>query len=233
MVIVITIRTMTLEKSIRSSFRSGSRRLANSDDGSRRRRSRIAIMVVWIIIRSVPLGESGLSRWGSRLRSRHIDHSRRTARRDSGRSIIIIISVGTMSLHQAHLHRIHLHAESHCLPRLLILEERATACTPNAFEAANLAHHHDINTGDIVVGSKVAKGVARVPGGSGCSPVWAGVLFISIVQCYVWTSQHSYPADILQCCCSIPDMPMLCTPSDQGQNADANTDQEFLGYHKQ
>jgi len=50
----------------------------------------------------------------------------------------------------------------------------AAGCTPNAFERFNLNHHHDINTGDIIVGNRVRKGAAKVPGGSGCSPVWAG-----------------------------------------------------------
>ncbi|KAK3061187.1 hypothetical protein LTS18_006823 [Coniosporium uncinatum] len=50
----------------------------------------------------------------------------------------------------------------------------AAGCTPNAFERFNLGHHHDINTGDIIIGSTVRKSAAKVPGGSGCSPVWAG-----------------------------------------------------------
>jgi len=50
----------------------------------------------------------------------------------------------------------------------------AAGCAPNAFERFNLGHHHDVNTGDIVIGNTIRKGAAKVPGGSGCSPVWAG-----------------------------------------------------------
>ncbi|KAF1817267.1 hypothetical protein P152DRAFT_478286 [Eremomyces bilateralis CBS 781.70] len=48
------------------------------------------------------------------------------------------------------------------------------ACTPNAFEKFNLNHHHDINTGDIVTGDSIRRDALKVPGGSGCSPLWAG-----------------------------------------------------------
>ncbi|KAF2399652.1 hypothetical protein EJ06DRAFT_582908 [Trichodelitschia bisporula] len=48
------------------------------------------------------------------------------------------------------------------------------ACKPNAFETFNLQHHHDINTGDIIVGSTVRHSGIKPGGGSGCSPIWAG-----------------------------------------------------------
>jgi hypothetical protein len=47
------------------------------------------------------------------------------------------------------------------------------ACSPNAFEHFNLAHHHDINTGKIIVGKKITTTPIKI-GGSGCSPIWAG-----------------------------------------------------------
>jgi hypothetical protein len=47
------------------------------------------------------------------------------------------------------------------------------ACTPNAFEKFNLNHHHDINTGDVIVGQTVIN-AGHLPGGTGCSPLWAG-----------------------------------------------------------
>jgi hypothetical protein len=46
-------------------------------------------------------------------------------------------------------------------------------CTPNAFEKNNLAHHHDINTGEVILGETVIN-VGELPGGTGCSPLWAG-----------------------------------------------------------
>jgi hypothetical protein len=52
------------------------------------------------------------------------------------------------------------------------ISSKAT-CTPNAFEKFNLNHHHDINTGDVIVGQKVIN-AGHLPGGTGCSPLWAG-----------------------------------------------------------
>jgi hypothetical protein len=48
------------------------------------------------------------------------------------------------------------------------------ACTPNASEKYNLAHHHDINTGSVIIGNQVVKGFGKLPGASGCIPTWAG-----------------------------------------------------------
>ena len=49
------------------------------------------------------------------------------------------------------------------------------ACTPNLYEMANLYHHHDINTGDVLFGEKIISlgAVGRQRGGTGCSPLWA------------------------------------------------------------
>jgi hypothetical protein len=46
-------------------------------------------------------------------------------------------------------------------------------CKPNVFEHFNLAHHHDVNTGKVIVGHKIVQTPINV-GGSGCSPIWAG-----------------------------------------------------------
>ncbi|KAF1989964.1 hypothetical protein K402DRAFT_401459 [Aulographum hederae CBS 113979] len=49
----------------------------------------------------------------------------------------------------------------------------AAPCTPSSFEKLNLQHHHDINTGKIIIGSRLVSSSVAV-GGRGCSPLWAG-----------------------------------------------------------
>jgi hypothetical protein len=54
--------------------------------------------------------------------------------------------------------------------------QAAAPCTPTKSEHFQLAHHHDINTGLLIVGKKIKQTKAKGLG-SGCSPLWAGGSF--------------------------------------------------------